>query len=184
MTATALHERMNTLARRAAGLSWFSSLGAPLTEAEVEDALSQTTGVGLPALPVAAVGSWDQARMAARTPLDPENWWAAEERLRRVLLDAAVLQHGREPLMAALTEATQLGAAPVPGAAAIAAARMGVLSREMIGAAAGAATQAVYLAALAEAAGHDAGYPFTAKLRLFAGGRWPLGVVDGKILVF
>lgn len=184
MTVQTVQSRLEGLAHAAAGLSWFAALGLPLTDAEAEDARVHMRGLGLPELPVAGVSDWAAARAATSTPLGEHDWWAAEERLRRALLDAAAAQHGRVPLLQALTAATQEGAAPVMGAAAMAAARMGVASQEMIRAAAGAATQAVYLAALARAAGHGDAHPFAAKLRLFAAGRWPLGVVEGCILVF
>lgn len=184
MTAPGLHGRLGGLARHAAAMPWFVSLGAPLTGAEVEDARAHILGLGLPDLPVSGVAGWHEARAAASLPLGEHDWWGAEERLRRALLDAAAARHGRTALLAALTEATRDGAAPAMGAAAVAAARMGVASQEMIRAAAGAAMQAVYLAALARAAGHGEAHPFAAKLRLFAAGRWPLGVAEGRILVF
>jgi hypothetical protein len=183
MTADGLH-RLPALAREAAGLPWFASLGAPITDAEADDARAHVKGLGLPELPVVGVAGWTEARAAASTPFGAHDWWNAEERLRRGLLDAAAARHGRDPLLAALTEATQVGAAPVMGAAAVTAARMGVANQEMIHAAAGAAMQAVYLAALAQAAGHGEAHPFAAKLRLFAAGRWPLGVVNERIVLF
>jgi hypothetical protein len=38
--------------------------------------------------------------------------------------------------------------------------------------------------ALVTAAGASDDHAFAAKFRLFAGGRWPLGVVGGRLFVF
>lgn len=165
-------------------MSWFASLGMPLTAAEEDDARAHMLGLGLPEMPVVGVATWAEARAVATAPLGDPDWWAAEERVRRELLDAATTRHGRLPLLETLTSATRAAADATLGAAAVAAARMGEADPEMIRVAAGAGAQAIYLAALAEAAGHGEAHAFAAKLRLFAAGHWPLGVVDGRIMLF
>lgn len=171
-------------AARAATLSWFASLGAPLSEAERDDARTHMAGLRMPALPIATVPDWAAARQAASLPVGKPDWWAAEERLRHQLLEAAGARHGTSALLAALSEVTRTATEPTLAGAAMAATRSGIADPEMIRAAAGAGAQAVYLAALAEAAGQGANHPFAAKLRLFAAGRWPLGTVGGRVLVF
>ncbi len=175
---------IDPLARAVADLPWFVSLGAPLTGAEAADARSHVGGLGLPELPVVGVAGWEQARRAASTPPGEIDWWAAEERLRRGLLDAAASLHGKTVVLQALSRVMGAANEVALGAAAVAAARTGVADEEMIRAAAGAAVQAAYQAGLAQAGGHGEAHPFAAKLRLFAAGRWPLGVVDGRIMVF
>jgi hypothetical protein len=70
------------------------------------------------------------------------------------------------------------------GAASIAAARDGVADPALSRVAAGAATQAAYQAALARAAGSPDSHPFAIKFRLFAAGRWPLGLVSDTFHLF
>ncbi len=171
-------------AQQASALPWFARLGAPLGEAERDDGRAHMAGLGMPALPVTAVPDWPTARQAASAPIGEPDWWAAEERFRRQLLDAASARHGADALRAALSEIVALATPATMAAAATTAARMGGADQAMARAAAGAGAQALYLAALAQAAGHGQQHPFAAKLRLFAAGRWPLGVVGGRILVF
>jgi hypothetical protein len=71
----------------------------------------------------------------------------------------------------------------VHGKAATAASRMGGAAKASIHVAAGAAAQAVYQLALARLAEDDAS-PFESKFRLFAAGRWPLGVVGSTLVLF
>jgi hypothetical protein len=72
----------------------------------------------------------------------------------------------------------------VHGAAAVAASRSGVADEALIRAAAGAATQGAYHAALVLAAGGDEHHPFAIKFRLFEAGRWPLGIVGATFNLF
>ncbi len=60
---------------------------------------------------------------------------------------------------------------------------MGGAAPASIHVAAGAAAQAVYQLAVARVAG-EAASRFESKFRLFAAGRWPLGVKGSTLLVF
>ena len=71
----------------------------------------------------------------------------------------------------------------VHGKAATAAARMGHAAPSSIHVAAGAASQAVYHLALARLAA-NADSPFESKFRLYAAGRWPLGVIGSRLILF
>src|SRR5262249_44873967 len=102
----------------------------------------------------------------------------------RALLEAAAGRCGEEPLMAALSEVMQAASDRVHGEAAVAAVRDGVADPALHRVAAGAATQACYHAALALAAGRGDTHAFGAKFRLFAGGRWTLGIVGERFFVF
>jgi hypothetical protein len=87
-----------------------------------------------------------------------EAWWQAEEEQR-------------------LNEALH-------GAAAVAATRAGCSDAALIRAAAGAASYAAHQAHLALAAGAPPGHPFLRKYALYCGGRWPLGVYEGRFAIF
>ena len=69
------------------------------------------------------------------------------------------------------------------GKAATAAARAGNAAAASSHVAAGAASQAIYQLAVARLAGKEAS-PFESKFRLFAAGRWPLGVVGSRLILF
>jgi hypothetical protein len=71
----------------------------------------------------------------------------------------------------------------VHGKAAMATARMGGVAPASIHVAAGAASQAVYQLAVARVAGETASL-FESKFRLFAAGRWPLGVSGSRLVLF
>jgi hypothetical protein len=70
------------------------------------------------------------------------------------------------------------------GSAAVQAARFGNVDPALIRAAAGALVQALCFNRLAELAGEKSDHPFFVKHALFAGGHWPLGIVNGRYYIF
>jgi hypothetical protein len=89
-------------------------------------------------------------------------------------------------VMLALTHVTNAASRVVLEAAADAAEHAGIADEGLIRAAAGAATQGCYQAALvlaAEAEDQEQ-HPFALKYRLFESGRWPLGVVGASYYLF
>lgn len=153
--------------------AWFSTLGEPLGAAEQADVAAYLAGLGM-AAPVHVVRSWREAGAACAQPA--ETWWNAEERERACLEQTARL-HPADPQWLSLNEALH-------GAAAVAAARGGCADPALIRAAAGAASYAAYQARLAHAAGAPASHPFLRKYALYCGGRWPLGVYEGRFAIF
>lgn len=141
-------------------------------------------GLALPLLCCAPVATWLDAKRAALAPIPEPSWWEAEETLRRDLLGAATAAYGESAALDALTAITHRASESAIEAAAMAAARAGVVDPALIRAAAGAATQAAYFQALALLAGAGEDGPFAAKYRLFAAGHWPIGVVAGRYVVF
>ncbi len=127
---------------------------------------------------------WRAAETATRSPAWNATWWNAEEKERLSLLERAAAQWGERSLMAALTRVTDEATRITLGAASVAAARDGIADPALSRVAAGAATQAAYQAALARAAGATDNHPFAIKFRLFAAGRWPLGLVGDTFHLF
>ena len=68
--------------------------------------------------------------------------------------------------------------------ACIAAARMGCSDQGLIRAAAGAATEALYLGELARTSGAAGHHPFLCKLALFESGHWPLVLIENQYYIF
>ena len=173
------------LARMVREVPWFAAVGQPLREAEIENAAAYVGALGFPQALIAAVDDWEEAEAAARNPDWNTAWWEAEEQLRAALTDAAVqLVVDQEALMVALTNVTSAASEVVHDAALRAAGQSGVADQALVRAAAGAATQASYQAALVLAAGEDAEHAFAIKYRLFEAGRWPLGIAGMTFNLF
>lgn len=153
--------------------AWFSALGEPLGDFERAEIAAYLSGIGMQS-PVREVSSWKEALEICAHPADA--WWNAEE-AERVRLESAVKLDPAQPEWLSLNEALH-------GAAAVAAARAGCSDGALIRAAAGAASYAAYQARLARAAGAGPTHPFLRKYALYCGGRWPLGVYDGRFAIF
>jgi hypothetical protein len=158
--------------------SWFAALGEPVTGGEVAEARSYAGAVE-----VVGVTSWPSAEAFLKSPNASLDWWDREETLRKSLLAEAEVRHSERALWISLTELTTEAGDLVHGKAATAAARMGNAAPASIHVAAGAASQAVYQLAVARLAGNQTS-PFESKFRLFAAGRWPLGVMGFRLVLF
>ncbi|WP_417513905.1 hypothetical protein [Minwuia sp.] len=166
-------------------VSWFAAVGERLSEAERADSAGYLLALGFPECDIVQAMDWEEAEEAARNPDWNTAWWEAEEQLRAGLSAQAVdLTGDEEALLVALTNVTSKASDSVHGAAAVAAGRFGVADQGLIRAAAGAATQAAYQAALVIAAAEDEDHAFAQKFHLFQGGRWPLGIIGGTFSIF
>lgn len=172
-----------TLRNEIHAAAWFAALGEPLTEGDRGDATAYATALGLGPLRVVQAHDWPEAERVLKAPDWSPTWWELEEALRQRLLAEAEAHYPERELWTALTELTTEAGEIVHGKAATAASRMGSAARASIHVAAGAAAQAAYQLALARLA-QDAASPFESKFRLFAAGRWPLGVVGSTLVLF
>ena len=175
-----LLERVKQETRAAA---WFAALGEPLTEGDRSDANAYAVALGLGRLRVVQAHDWPEAERILKAPDWSPTWWDREEALRQRLLAEAEARYPERELWTTLTELTTEAGEIVHGKAATAASRMGSAAKASIHVAAGAAAQAAYQLALARLA-EDAASPFESKFRLFAAGRWPLGVVGSTLVLF
>ncbi len=156
--------------------SWFAACGEPLTAGERDDVAAYLADLGLPDTPVAGTAGWAEAAATTRRPDWSRAWWDTESREQQALHRRAAERFGEEKLLVALSAVTE-AAQPLHGAAALAMSRAGIADPALARVAAGAAAQACHQAALALAAGAGSDHLFAAKYRLFAAGRWPLGIV-------
>jgi hypothetical protein len=163
--------------------AWFAALGEPLTDGDRADADAYARALGLGMLLLGQARDWPEAERVLKAPDWSPIWWDREEAQRRRLLVEAEARYPERALWAALTELTTELGDTVHGKAGVAAARMGGAAKASIHVAAGAAAQAAYQLALARLA-EDAASPFESKFRLFAAGRWPLGVVGSTLILF
>jgi hypothetical protein len=158
--------------------SWFAALGEPLTEGDRADAKAYAG-----ADDVALVTSWREAEDFLKSAEASLDWWSREEAERKALLTRAETRYPKRALWTALTDLTTEAGDLVHGKAAMATARMGGAAPASIHVAAGAASQAVYQLAVARVAGETTSL-FESKFRLFAAGRWPLGVSGSRLVLF
>lgn len=163
--------------------AWFSAVGEKSVESEASDIRSYLAGLDLDVDEVVWLDSWQAAGDIAKHPDWSPAWWEAEESLRLALFEEAVRSPGEEPVLKLLSRINSAAAESLHGPAAVAAARSGLADPGISRAAAGAAAQACHLAALARLSGRGADHPFEAKLRLFAGGRWPLCLVGKQFYI-
>ena len=163
--------------------SWFAACGEPLGDCDLAEARLYVEALGLGELPIAGVGSWCDAAMVTRRADWSEAWWQAETAAQADLQKRAAARWGEAPLRAALNAVTA-AAAGLHGAAALAAGAAGIADPALTRVAAGAAAQACHQAALALAAEAGSEHLFAVKYRLFAAGRWPLGIVGGQFHLF
>lgn len=170
---------MGPLRAEVRAASWFAALGEPLTGGDRAEALAYAGSDD-----VVPVPGWPEAEAFLKTT-EPATlaWWDREERLRKELLAIAEAKYPERALWTSLTELTTEAGDLVHGKAATAAARLGKAAPASIHVAAGAAAQAVYQLAVARIAG-DTRSPFESKFRLFAAGRWPLGMAGSRLVLF
>ncbi len=160
------------------GASWFAALGEPLTDGDRADARAYTGSDD-----VRLVTSWAEAEAFLKAPTTSLDWWEREETLRKELLGRAKAKYPEHAVWTSLSELTTEAGDLVHGKAAAAAARIGGAQPASIHVAAGAASQAVYQIAVARIAGEQHS-PFESKFRLFAAGRWPLGIEGSRLVLF
>ncbi len=158
--------------------AWFGRCGRPLDEEDRALSKAWVESCGFPAAAIRLVASWREAAAWLRHRGFVEDYWAREERLRRVLREAAALRFGEVALLERLSQATVPITDALRDAAAAAAARDSAADEGLVRAAAGAAALAEHQRALAQLAAAAAAHPFFRKHRLFARGRWPLGIFD------
>lgn len=157
---------------------WFGRCGRPLDDEDRALSQAWVASCGSPAAAIRGVASWREAAAWLRDRGFVEDYWAREERLRRELREAAALRFGEAGMLERLSQATVPITDALREAAAAAAARESATDEGLVRAAAGAAALAEHQRALAQLAAATAAHPFFRKHRLFARGRWPLGIFD------
>lgn len=166
-----------------AAAAWFAACGEPLLNGECQDAAQYLSSLELDALPITAVASWREAAAATQRPDWSREWWEAERADENRLRDQAARRWGDKLLRTELSRVA-IAAHELMGAASSAASRGGVADEALARVAAGAAAQACHQAGLARAAEAGSEHAFAAKFRLYASGRWVLGVAGGKFFLF
>ncbi|WP_203291074.1 hypothetical protein [Maricaulis parjimensis] len=163
--------------------TWFSRLGEPLDERERYLAQTYLDGLGFPEAEPALLNDWDEAAGAAEALDRDPIGWETEEMLRTGLVSRALERLDEEAVSMALTLVAEKTGDTARDAIEDAAAMADVEDMELVHAAAGALAQAANGAALvvlAEAEDDELPHPFLARWRLFARGRWPVGLAGAS----
>jgi hypothetical protein len=177
------------------GTHFLQRLGEPLDARDRALAQAYLDGLGFPDAEAAQVESWEDAAQAAATLDMNAPGWEAEEQLRASATEAALATLSEEALAAGLALVAEKAGDAARAAVAEASALWDVEDHELLTALAGAIAQAANQAALALMAADDEAlaesdeptlldHPFMAKFRLFARGRWPLGLAGQTLNVF
>jgi len=175
--------RVRALAAELAGGSWFSACGEPLLPQERTETERYLTALGLDTPAIAGVPGWNEAAAIAQRQDWSHAWWEAEEHAALDLKRSAIAAFGETPLLAALSAVAEAASA-LHGHAALAAARAGIADPSLSRVAAGAAAIACHQMGLVLACGLGEDHPLAIKYRLFAGGRWLLGLFGERCYLF
>jgi hypothetical protein len=187
--------RARAFAEALKDVHFLQRLGEPLDARDDALARAYLDGLGFPDADPAVIESWsDAAEAAASLDVNAEGW-EAEEQLRAAAGEAASGRLDEAGLAAALTLVAEKAGEAARAAVVEAAALWDVEDQELLNALAGAIVQAAHLAALALLAADDEDvaaaddvalldHPFMTKFRLFARGRWPVGLAGRTLNVF
>lgn len=172
------------LVELAKNVHWFRAVGEPLKPEARELAHNYCDGLGYPDAEPALLGLWADAAAAAETLDFNSPSWESEEQLRAHLTQEALENVDEETLEFIFTHiANEVLAAAAEGAEEIAD-YLRIDDMDFVTAAAGAAVQAVHLAALVLIAGEETDHPFAQKFHLFEAGHWPLGITGSTFNIF
>lgn len=174
---------IHSFAERLLHSPWFAGCGATLRPQERRETELYLQGLDLPAFPIECVFSFAAAGATARRADWSRPWWKAEAGAADRLKAEAALRCGEAPLLEALSLLTEAASGLIAPAAA-AAANHGVEDESLIRAAAGAGAMAAHQMGLVLAAQAGDWHPLACKYRLFAGGRWLLGVMGERCYLF
>ena len=158
----------------------FARLGENLSVSERGLARAYLDGLGFPEAEPATLGSWEEAADATETlDIDPQGW-EAEEMLRAGLVSRALEQLDEAAVETLLSYVAQKAGEAAQDAVAYFSSLADLRDESLQNAAAGMMVQAANGAALVILAGEDEDeddpHPFLARWRLFARGRWPVGL--------
>jgi hypothetical protein len=163
--------------------SWFTACAKPHTAEERASAHRYLKGLGLSEMPVEGVAGWSEAAAITQRADWSQDWWRAEEAAAKALHRSASQLLGETPLLVSLSAVT-LAAAKLHGNASRALSSVGVDDPMLARVCAGAAALACHQMGLAIAARGGARHPLALKYRLYAGGRWLLGVMGDRCYLF
>jgi hypothetical protein len=164
---------------------WFENVGSALSQS-LAGAVATMLGSQAPyhRAEIVVVAHWHEVAAAVRAEDRDSDWWDFEEEERERLWDRALLAHTEDQLLESVGRAASERRPVIDAAVQAASARLAIADPAWGGAARAAALLAVHQHALAAVAETPPEHWFVLKHRLFAEGRWPLGVRSGRFLIY
>jgi hypothetical protein len=163
---------------------WFSAVGEPITDSELEEAQCYLKALGLGNFAIKSVNSWQEAKRIADSSNWLREWWQTEHSEEKRLLQKASERYGIDAVMQRLTHIMEGSAELFLGPAAISSTRAGVADSSLERSAAGAASQSLHQFCLTSLVDEPSEHFFAVKFRLFLAGRWPLSFNDNTFYIF
>jgi hypothetical protein len=172
--------RIHALAVAIPAAHWFALCGLPFADEERERIEQLRIAAG--AKRVERVGSWHQVRVFSDDPRALAAYDADAAEAAR-LKTVAIARADAATVLRATSEVVERGLAVLFEAARQAAERSRSTEAATVRVAAGAASEAIYRAALAASLGEGNTHRFVLTHALFASGRWPLARIDETLFV-
>lgn len=168
----------------AQNVRWFRSLGDRPAKSVQQLAADYAAILGFPEVDPVFLPNWEDAAFAAENPEVNSPAWEEEEQLRAALTDDVLGAIDEDVLHMVMTHIAGTVTPVIDAAAQEAREYLRIDDEEFVQAAAGAAAQAVYQAALVGMAGAEDDHPFVKRFQLFERGHWPIAILGNSFLIF
>lgn len=168
----------------AENVKWFRSLGERPHAYSMGLARDYADILGFPEADPVFLPDWEDAAYAAENPEINSPAWEAEEQLRAALTHDVLMAIDDGVLEMIMTHIAQTITPFIDESAQEAREFLRIEDEAFVQAAAGAAAQATYQAALVGMAGAEDDHPFVKRFQLFEQGHWPIAILGTSFLIF
>jgi hypothetical protein len=168
----------------AENVHWFRTLGdRPYAETQTV-ARDYCDLLGFPEADPVFLPEWEDAAAAAENTDYNSPAWEAEEQQRAVLTSDVLDLIAEDVLEMVMTHMASALTPVINAAAQEAAEFLRIDDEEFVRAAAGAAVQACYQAALVGLVSPEDEHPFAKRFEVFEAGHWPIAIIGNSFLIF
>lgn len=168
----------------AKNVRWFRSLGERPEDYVHTYARDYADYLGFPEAEPVFLPEWEDAAFAAENPEVNSQAWEAEEQLRASLTNDVLMAVDENTLQMVMAHISGAITPVIDEAAEEAREYLRIEDMEFMQAAAGAAAQACYQAALVGMAGAEDEHPFVRRFQVFEAGHWPIAIIGNSFLIF
>lgn len=168
----------------AKNVRWFRALGEQPENYVRQYARDYADILGFPEAEPVFLPDWEDAAFAAENPEFNSPAWEAEEQLRAALTTDVLAAVDEDTLQMVMTHIAKSITEVIDESADEAREYLRIDDGEFVQAAAGAAAQACYQAALVGMAGADDDHPFVRRFQIFEAGHWPIAILGTSFLIF
>ncbi|MEX0299229.1 MAG: hypothetical protein AB3N28_09175 [Kordiimonas sp.] len=168
----------------AKNVRWFRALSEQPAEYVRKYARDYADILGFPEADPVFLPEWEDAAFAAENPEYNSPAWEAEEQLRAALTTDVLSAVDEGTLQMVMTHIAQEITPVIDESADEAREYLRIDDGEFVQAAAGAAAQACYQAALVGMAGAEDDHPFVRRFQIFEAGHWPIAILGTSFLIY